>query len=155
MGSYDNFSRCTKMTFQLRKSRRDPGSPICSNCCSVTYKQRWTLSIGHGQFRKFKTQRILKPGERWLCQAGHDQDEYEKVVSDEEKDGQEPQEPIVQRAKLVCSDYDSETESVVEELADDDNMRSPDLMTPKKNPYQLVDDWNNDWTPGIFDNADE
>ena len=51
----------------------------------------------------------MKPGERWLCQAGHDQDEYEKVVSDEEKDGQEPQEPIVQRAKLVCSDYDSET----------------------------------------------
>ena len=47
------------------------------------------------------------------------------------------------------------TESVVEELADDDNMWSPDLMTPKKNPYQLVDDWNNDWTPGIFDNADE
>ena len=97
------------MTFQLRKSRRDPGSPICSNCCSVTYKQRWTLSFGHGQFRKFKTQKILEPGERWLCQAGHDQDEYEKVVSDEEKDGQEPQEPIVQRAKLVCSDYDSET----------------------------------------------
>ena len=91
------------MTFQLRKSRRDPGSPICSNCCSVTYKQRWTLSFGHGQFRKFKTQRILKPGERWLCQAGHDQDEYEKVVSDEEKDEQEP---IVQRAKLVCTYYE-------------------------------------------------
>ena len=48
----------------------------------------------------------MKPGERWLCQAGHDQDEYEKVVSEEEKDGQGP---IVQRAKLVCSDYDSET----------------------------------------------
>ena len=167
------------MTFQLRKSRRDPGSPICSNCCTVTYKQRWTLSFGHGQFRRFKTQRILKPGDRWLCQAGHDRNEYEKVASERNsviEDNENAQETVVQRAKLVCSDYDSETgkdqftntkrvhnltkkcfisESVVEELSEEDHAWCPDIMTPKKKPYRLVDDWNTDWTPGRFDNADE
>merc|ERR1719414_1956292 len=146
------------MTFQLRKSRRDPGSPICSNCCTVTYKQRWTLSFGHGQFRRFKTQRILKPGDRWLCQAGHDRNEYEKVASERNsviEDDENAQETVVQRAKLVCSDYDSETESAAEEISEEDHAWCPDIMTPKKKPYRLVDDWNTDWTPGRFDNADE
>ena len=97
------------MTFPLRRSRRNPGSQICTSCPCETYKERWTRSCGHGESRRFSTQRNLQPGERWLCAGGHDQIEYEKVSSAENSFAEtKVTQTIVQRAKLVSSDYESE-----------------------------------------------
>ena len=102
------------MTFTLRKSRRNPGSHICSSCPCESYKERWTRSCGHGQSRRFSTQRNLQPGERWLCAGGHDQIEYEKVSSAENSFEESKTQTIVQRAKLVSSDYESEDSDQIE-----------------------------------------
>ena len=40
------------------------------------------------------------------------------------------------------------------EISGDDENWCPDLKSPAKSPYRMVDTWNNDWSPGKFESVD-